>query len=196
MIFQNIFCQEYHFNRFLEYKDTKHNFIDVYLINTKDNSYSLELRTVYGKDSIYGVISDYKREIKHQYKVINIKDTIQFNYMNSIKNYYHSYYVSKKLIEESKKEIDSTTKEIEILIYRNKRKKKVDWKINLLIKNSEDSLPMNILGSFTRHERLLNKDINIKTGIILNMLIENSDGEKHEIKLINHSEINTMLSNK
>ena len=188
--FQNGFSQEYTFDSYYEYKTLNNGSTNFYFINSKDNSYFLN--GTHGSESIYGTVIDLKKNITHEYEVINHENSIQFNYLFS-KKYNLDTYGSNFVVETSEKEIDSTKREIKIVIFKNKRKKKIECVVDILIENSDDLFCNQLLNAFS-HGRLKNTNFKIDKGILLNFKVDFQNGFKVETKLIKKQKINTLLS--
>ncbi len=179
------------FDNFLEYKyKGKIGSTFFYLTNTKNDSYILN--NYYGSDTMYGKIRDYNNNIFHELEILTTDTILKFKYLYSLK-YSRNNYGSKFIVESFVNEIDSTSREIKIVVFKNKRKKKIECKIDLIVENSDDFFCNQILYSLS-HGRLINKNFKIEKGTILNYKVEFPNGFKTEIKLIKKQKINTILS--
>ncbi|NMH24859.1 hypothetical protein [Flavobacterium solisilvae] len=190
---QSFFCQEYHFDGFLEYKDSKDdNRYHMYFYNSNDESYELWVFDRSGE--IYGGITDTKKKLIHEHEVINNGDSIKFNYRCSRKWEEESnYYRTNPFYNVTKKEIDSTKTEVTILIYRNEKKKRVDSKIEIIIDNSELIANKNIIFPLVHGINLNNIFPEIR-GIPTSIKIKNRYGFKTTHTLVRKEKINTILT--
>ncbi len=182
--FQDGFSQEYRFDTLYEY-----NSCSFYLVNSKDNSYYLNSSK--GSKTVYGTVRDSKEKTIHEYELVNHDDSIEFNYLYSVNvNLYpHGYGF---VVESSEKKIDSTKREVNIIIYRNKRKKMIECEMTLLIENSDNLFPNQLLNAFC-HGKLANTNFKIDKGTLLSF---NSKVPGHIVEgtLTKKQQINTLLS--
>ncbi len=123
--FQNSFSQEYAFDNFYEYKGGNSELTNFYLLNSKDDSYYLN--SFNGSKLIYGKLRDTKRNTIHDYEILNQENSIRFNYQYSRK-FYRDTYGNNFVVETSETKIDSTKREIKIIVFKNKRKKTIELK--------------------------------------------------------------------
>lgn len=185
---QNLFCQEYHFDGFLEYKDTINDDTRLYFYNENNENHRMIVFSV-GKN-IIGRIFDIKNKIFHEHKVNNDGNSIKFIYQFS-RNW------NPKLQEEgffhqiTEKKIDSTTTEVSGLIYR-KNKKKVWSKIEVVIKKNENFKNEELINLFT-DGIFPNYQSEIISGIPINIKFPYSD-LKRNYSLIRKEKINTILT--
>ncbi len=188
--FQNLFCQEYHFDGFLEYKDSNDGRSNFYFYNSNDDTYRLSVFERFGEN--YGGITDTKNKLIHEHEVINIDNSIKFNYQSSRKwqptkskqDYFYD------IIE---KEIDSSKTEVTILIYLSKKKEKIYSQIELIIDHSELFANKNILFSFT-DGIFIDDNSRIKQGIPISIKVDFPTGFKISYTLIRREKINTILT--
>lgn len=120
---QNVFCQEYYFDRFYEYTSNDKG-VCFFLLNTKDDNYLFFGRSY--KNEITGFIFDYKTIEYHYYNVINNKNGVVFNYENSrkIRGTYPESDNIKALFDYTITKIDSLKESVKIIKYKEKRKRK------------------------------------------------------------------------
>lgn len=189
--FQNLFCQEYqyHFDTFLEYKGVKDGTINSYFLNSTNDSYFLNIS--HGSETMYGTVRDFKNTITHKYEAIQSDNIINFNYLYSRKihyNYYENY-----VFNITEKAIDSTKKEFKIIVFENKKQKKINCNIDLIVENSNAFFPNDFLNYFT-HNRLSNSGFKIEKGILSKIKFKFRNGHEYEYILTKNQRINTLLS--
>ncbi|TDP61100.1 hypothetical protein [Flavobacterium dankookense] len=187
---KSLFCQEYHFDGFLEYKNSISGNNSLYFYNSNNKVYYLN---VYKKfETIYGGIRDTENKILHEYGVTNKVNSIKFNYLFSrklkLKKNSRKYFY-----DITEKKIDSSKTEVIILVYNDKKKKKSSSKIELIIDNSELIANENILFSFT--DGIVN-DVNSKItpGIPISIKVDFPTGLKCYYTLIKKEKTNTILT--
>ncbi len=187
---QNLFCQEYHFDGFLEYKNSISGDNSLYFYNSNNEVYYLNVYKRF--ETIYGGIRDTKNKILHEHEVTNKVNSIKFNYLFSrklkLKKNSRKYFY-----DITEKKIDSSKTEVIILVYNDKKKKKSSSKIELIIDNSELIANENILFSFT--DGIVN-DVNSKItpGIPISIKVDFPTGLKCYYTLIKKEKTNTILT--
>lgn len=188
--FQNILCQEYqyHFDTFLEYKGVS-GFIRSSFINSANDSYLLNIS--HGDETMYGRIWDYRDNVMHEFEAIQDDNIITFKYLYSRKIYNNNQRY--KHIDISEKAIDSTKKEYKIVIFDNKKRTKINCKIDFTIEDSNDLFPNRFLKSFT-HGRLANSDFKVEKGILSKIKVEFRNGHNNEAVLFKNQKTNTLLT--
>lgn len=191
---QNIFCQEYqyHFDYLLEYKSNDTNQI-INIFNSKDDTFKMRINR--GNNNYYADIIDDKNKIIHYHEAINTtNNSIQFNYLFSKKFEANSSFKYNFFFDMTEKKIDSSKTEVNILVYRNKKKKKILKKIELIIDHSEPINNIDLLNLFTHHT-FLDGNLQIIKGIPLSIKIDNvTENKKYNFDLLKKQRINTILT--
>ena len=185
---QNLFCQEYHFDNFIEYKELNGR-INFHLTNSANSSY--HLNSGYGSETIYGKIRDTENNLFHEYEVVNENNNIKFNYLFSRKYNpeNHKTHLSYKITE---RKIDSINTEFKIIVFKNKKRKKIDFKIEIIVENSNDLFCYELLTFYT-HTIFLKSDFKIEKGFISKIKVERENGSNNEYNLIKKQKISTLL---
>ena len=190
LIVQNCFSQEYTFDTFLEYTHTQSKESEFYLTNSSNDAYYF--LSINGPTTIYGRIIDFKFNMIHLFDILEVGNTLKFKHIFSGgKSNYQGE--NKKVYEASEKKIDSSTKEIALIIFKNKRKKQIESKITIILEKSEDKFCNTLLNIFS-HSRAKDAKFFLENGIILSYKTERDDGSISETKLSKREKINTILS--
>ncbi|WP_264520822.1 hypothetical protein [Flavobacterium sp. N1994] len=195
---QNVFCQEYYFDIFLEYA-VKNNKTDMFLLNS---SYEDYLFYCYNNGGEFkGEIDDHKNNIIHHYSLKNINNSIEFKYLYSEIDTKRLEYKKAPCTIETEKyqvkqnEIDSLNQSFEIIEFTNKRKKRIYQTIyiNMVKLVESKSLPSFAYGYFKDYSKC--KIIDLPRGYIPSLIsTETVNKDKNQIKLIQKKKINTILS--
>ncbi len=187
--YQSIYCQDYSFDYMLEYEDVKNGYSSFLLINQKNDSYIL--KTSEGSQDIYGTIRDSKNDISHEYDLKNVDTDLQFNYLYSRK--YNAHTKNTFFFEISEVDIDSTKKEVRILVYKNEKRNKLLRKIEVILDLSVEFAFEKIMNYYT-HGTFANSTLKISKGIPLILKVDYMNGFTYELKLVKKQIINTVLS--
>lgn len=187
LFFQNVFCQQYHFDNSLEYKDSINDESRLYLYNSSDDSYYLYVFSI--GENFVGNIYDKKNKIVHKHTVTNYNNSIKFNYQSTTKwnskrdknNFTH---------KTSEKQIDSSKTQVSVLIYRD-NKQKIWGMLEITIENNDFFNNEELINSFTDGTFPNNQTQKIK-GFPININFPNSYS-KTNYTLIRKEKINTIL---
>lgn len=195
---QNAFCQEYHFDVFLEY-ELKKNKTDMFMLNSSNQDYLFYCYNNGGE--FKGEIADHKNNIIHHYSLKNINNSIKFKYLRSEKDNERLAYkkepcnieIEKYQVTQNK--IDSLNQSFKIIEFTNKKKKRIYQTVNInMVKLVESkSLPSFTYGYIKDYSKC--KIVNLPGGYIPSLIsIETVNSDKKQIKLIQNKKINTILS--
>lgn len=135
-VFQNVFCQEYYFDRLIQYKETSITYSGNRLItiffNSKNTSYYLINRN--WNDELRSYLVDNNLNVTHSYIIENVKKNKDYEYLYS--NRFNpdncSIDCSKIKIEESKNA--GQYSKIVMTEYKTKKKKKKHYEIEVISK--------------------------------------------------------------
>ena len=195
---QNVFCQEYNFDIFLEY-EVKNNKTDMFLLNSSNEDYLFYCYNNGGE--FKGEIVDHKYNIIHHYSLKNINNSIKFKYLYSERDIKRMEYNKEPCTIETEKyqvkqnEIDSLNQSFEIIEFTNKKKKRIYQTVNInMVKLVESkSLPLFAYGYFKDYSKC--KIVHFPRGYIPSLIsTETVNNDKKQIKLIQNKKINTILS--
>ena len=115
---QNIFCQEYYFDIFLEY-EVKNNKTDMFMLNSANKDFIFYCYNNGGE--FKGEIVDHKHNIIHHYALKNVNNSIEFKYLYSERDTERLEYKKKPCTIETEKyqvtqsKIDSLNQSFEII---------------------------------------------------------------------------------
>ena len=193
---QNVFCQEYYFDTFLEYRKSQ-GANDIFILNSSNQDYVFYCHN--NKDELQGTILDHKRNIQHYYALKNTNNAVNFKYLYSEKIDFN-----KKVCDDVKKEnfeiktvvIDSMNQSYEIIEYTNKKKKRIyqNGIVSLKKMDSKD-LPSLVYGYFGHFSECIHdKDSYPKGYIPTNIKISNLNNNEVNIDLIQNKKTNMLLS--
>lgn len=151
LFYQNAYCQEYTFDNLYEFEGQS--VTAAVMINSQDANYYFTYRK--GSETLWGYLVDFKKNIGHNFEVINTGNSVQFNYLRSYKiNPDNLTFIDKNIQYEMINEVNDSTKTRSIL-YKNqvnkKGRKKLKGKIELLFDNSNDVFPARLIGLFGHH---------------------------------------------
>ena len=190
---QNVFCQEYYFDTFLEYEKSK-NETDVFMINSFNQEYVFYCYHI--SNELEGKIIDHKNNIMHFYSIKSVNNSLEFKYIYSQKRDFKKEpcTVKTEKYEVKKVEIDSLNQSFEIIEFKNKKKKRVYENATInLIKIDSKPLPIIAYGYF--HHFPICSLIDFPKGFIpKNIQINYFNNEDNKINLIQNKKINTLLS--
>jgi hypothetical protein len=115
---KNVFCQDYHFDKFLQYSEVDRAEI-IIMTNTKDSSY-IFLHKNYG-NHFEGRIIDTKNKISHFFQLKNANESVLFEYIDSdsIKKNKIPCYDIDNYYEIVEKPIDTISSNFKILKYKS-----------------------------------------------------------------------------
>ena len=133
---QNVFCQEYHFDRLIQYKASNSNYPENTLIsvffNSKNTSYYLV--NSHWNDELSSYLIDNNLNIGHRYYIKNINENKDFEYLFSNRFNPDNCFIdcSKVKIEETKNSDQYSM--IVMTEYNTKKKKKKFYEIEVISK--------------------------------------------------------------
>ena len=193
---QNVFCQDYNFDTFLEYKKSQGT-SDIFMLNSSNEDYVFYCYN--NKDELIGRILDHKRNIMHYYSMKNHNNSVEFKYL-----YSNKINPDKKVCGEVKKEnfeiktvvLDSINQSYEIIEYTNKKKKRIYQSgIVNLKKIDSKHLPTLVYGYFGHFSKCIRDIVSFPQGYIpLNIKISYFNNNIENINLFQNKKINTLLS--
>ena len=164
---QNVFCQEYYFDTFLEYRKSQ-GANDIFILNSSNQDYVFYCYN--NKNYLQGRIVDHKRNVQHYYTMMNHNNTIDFEYLYSKKTD-----SDKKDCDDVKKEnfeinivvIDSVSQSYQIIEYTNKKKKRIYQNgIVSLKKIDSKDLPCLVYGYFSDFSECIRDVVSFPKGYI------------------------------
>ena len=188
---KNAFCQDYHFDKFLQYSEIDRAEI-IIMTNTKDSSYFF-LQSNYG-NHFEGRIIDSKNKMYHSFLLKNYNNSILFEYIESdslenkktpckdIDNYY-------KIVENP---IDTISSNFKIIKYKSLTKKKIIETVDFEAKKVYYSTE-NILSYFIGHFIYCQK-ITVPNYLPTSIVINYRNGIKVKSVLKKDVNLNTVLT--
>lgn len=194
---QNVFCQEYYFDIFLEYEKT-HTQNDVFMLNSSSDDYVFYCHTV--GIQLEGKIVDHKNNIEHCYTLKNTNGSIEFKYVSSKKVDFKKKELPCDMKTENfeikTKDIDSLNKSYEIIEYTNKKKKRIYQNASIIMKKIDSRVLPSLVYGFLHHFSICDRNLvkfpkdYIPTYIKINYL----NHKVNAVTLIQNKKINTLLS--
>ena len=190
---QNVFCQSFTFDRFIEYKDSR-GLTTVFMINSKNTGYYF-FAASYDKE-ITGNIFDLENKVKHGYSVSNIKNAVKFEYLNSSIETENKVpcYDKYNVIEVTKTPIDSLTTNFTVLKFKNSKKRKIIQSSNIKAIKSVIPVFSLIMKPFFGHFIYCQK-IDLPENYLPTIVeIDYFNKIKTKNELIQNKEVNVLLS--
>ncbi len=190
---QNIICQSFTFDRFIEYKDNTGR-TSIFMINSKNSEYYF-----FGDsftNHITGSVIDLKNNIRHNYSVVDIRNTIQFDYIDSsIKARNEVPCLDKNnLIEVTKKQLDSVSTTFTVLKFKNSKSLKIIQSSNIKAIKSVIPVFSMVMKPFFYHFIYCQK-IDLPENYLPTIVeIDYFNGNNTKSELIQNKEINVFLS--
>ncbi|MBQ0908568.1 hypothetical protein KBJ98_07620 [Flavobacterium sp. F-328] len=193
LIYQNVLCQSFTFDRFIEYKDNMGR-TSIFMINSKNSSYHF-----FGSsftNEISGSVFDTNKNIRHHYSLKNVANAVQFDYIDSSfeKPNKIPCYDNKNIIEVKEKQLDSASTNFKVLKFKNSKKKKAIQSSN--IKAIKSGIPVFslIIKPFFGHF-IFCKKIELPENYLPTIVeIDYFNGIKTNTELIQNKEVNVLLS--
>lgn len=187
---KNAFCQDYHFDKFLQYSEIDRAEI-IIMTNTKDSSYFF-LQSNYG-NHFEGRIIDSKNKMYHSFLLKNYNNSILFEYIESdsivmktpckdIDNYF-------KIVENP---IDTISSNFKIVKYKNLSKKAIIQTADFYAKKVDYNTE-NILNTFFRHFIYCQK-ITVPNYLPTSIVLDYRNGTKVKSVLKKDVNLNTVLT--
>lgn len=187
---KNAFCQDYHFDKFLQYSEIDRAEI-IIMTNTKDSSYFF-LQSNYG-NHFEGRIIDSKNKMYHSFLLKNYNNSILFEYIESdsivmktpckdIDNYF-------KIVENP---IDTISSNFKIIKYKSLTKNKIIETVDFEAKKVDYSTE-NILSYFIGHFIYCQK-ITVPNYLPTSIVINYRNGIKVKSVLKKDVNLNTVLT--
>jgi hypothetical protein len=190
---QILFGQEYKFDKYYEYENESGS--EFFLINSKDTTYSFVGRS-YNKE-ITGYIEDLNKNLRHHYNVKNKNSSIEFEYIKS--TIYEKCNLSTcegvfNYFDLVKTRIDSTKSKINLDIFKNAKKKKMTFRLEIVVSELDTLfLSKNMFSKFYDIGFPDKFDLSL-THLPLSINFKNLwNGYKMNKKLIKNKNINTNL---
>lgn len=130
---QILFSQEYKFDKYYEYESKYGS--NFFLLNSKDTTYSF-IGWSNSYKEITGYILDLNKNLFHYYNVQNKNNSIEFEYTNS--SIYENRILSicegcLNYYDLAKTRIDSTKSKINIDAFKNAKKKRITFKLEIVV---------------------------------------------------------------
>jgi hypothetical protein len=192
--FVRIFSQEYHFDRFIQYRNNFNGSIYFFMTSSLNTNYiftGINNRN----DEIYGSIIDdnYKNRLG-VFSVKNINNSVSFIFDKIVEleprnnKTFTKYYFTKNEIK-----IDSTKTKIVILTYTSPKLKNVKRTIEIIYDNTQEKFTTNFLNTFS-HGSFLNTDFNVSIGVPLKIIMDYKNGNIVSYDILTNKRINTTLT--
>ncbi|MFV8367713.1 hypothetical protein ACNQGE_15175 [Flavobacterium sp. XS1P27] len=190
---QNVFCQSFTFDRFIEYQDNSGK-TSIFMINSKNESYYF-----FGggfTNEITGSVFDLKNKVRHSYSVANIKNAVKFEYLNSSIETENKVpcYDKYNVIEVTKTPIDSLTTNFTVLKFKNSKKRKIIQSSNIKAIKSVIPVFSLIMKPFFGHFIYCQKIDLPENYIPTSVEIDYFNRIKTKNELIQNKEVNVLLS--
>ncbi len=190
---QNVFCQSFTFDRFIEYQDNSGE-TSIFMINSKNESYYF-----FGggfTNEITGSVFDLKDKVRHSYSVANIKNAVKFEYLNSSIETENKVpcYDKYNVIEVTKTPIDSLTTNFTVLKFKNSKKRKIIQSSNIKAIKSVIPVFSLIMKPFFGHFIYCQKIDLPENYIPTSVEIDYFNRIKTKNELIQNKEVNVLLS--
>ncbi|MDO8316940.1 MAG: hypothetical protein Q7T12_05390 [Flavobacterium sp.] len=193
LFYQNAFCQSFTFDRFIEYQDSSGQ-TSIFMINSKNEGYYF-----FGggfTNEIIGSVFDLKNNVRHTYSLANIKNAVQFDYINSSINTKDKVpcYDKHNVIEVTEKQLDSFTTNFTVLKFKNSKKKKIIQSSNIKAIKSVIPVFSLIMKPFFYHFIYCQKIDLAENYVPTTVEIDYFNGNKTKNELIQNKEVNVLLS--
>lgn len=190
---QNAFCQSYTFDRFIQYNGDS-SVRNIFMFNSKDTSYYFFARS-YDKE-ITGNIIDVENKVRHRFSVKNIKDAVQFEYLNSSIETESKVSCRDKynVFEVIKTPFDSLNTNFTVLKFKNSKKKKIIQSSNIKALKSEIPVFSLMMKTFFYHFIYCQKIDFPENYLPTSVEIDYYNGIKTRDRLMQNKEISVVLS--
>ena len=190
---QNVFCQSFTFDRFIEYQDNSGK-TSIFMINSKNESYYF-----FGggfTNEITGSVFDLNNNVRHSYSVANIKNAVKFEYLNSSIETENKVpcYDKYNVIEVTKASVDSLTTNFTVLKLKNSKKRKIIQSSNIKAIKSVIPVFSLIIKPFFGHFIYCQKIDLPENYIPTSVEIDYFNKIKTKNELIQNKEVNVLLS--
>ena len=190
---QNVFSQSFTFDRFIEYQDNRGQ-TSIFMINSKNKSYYF-----FGggfTNEITGSVFDLKNNVRHTYSLTNIKNAVQFDYINSLIETKGKVpcYDKDNIIEVTEKQSDSLSTNFTFLKFRNSKKRQIIQSSNIKAIKSGIPLFSLITKTFFYHFIYCQKIDLPENYLPIVVEIDYFNGNKIKNELIQNKEVNVILS--
>jgi hypothetical protein len=187
---QVIFCQEYHFDYFIEYKNQERGGISSYFINSNESNYFLSR---YDNDGTNFEARLYEKnsDLIHFFELKNLSNSVQITYKETQPRK-KSNYINNYFIETNIEIINDSLKKIFVYAYSNKKKKRFSRKMEVLFDNTDVKISKEIFNHFF-HGTLIDREIEYPNGIPTKVNIVYENGNKVEYTLTQKKQINTTI---
>ena len=195
-ICQNIFSQEYHFDRFYEFT-SKEEGVCFFMLNSSDKNY-LFFGTSYNS-KLTGYIFDYKTAEFHYYDVSNVINGLNFNYQNTKKTQasYSGNNIDTKIhFDYTVTKIDSIKESVKIVGYKQNRKRSNFAEVELIYDKSNNDYIFHIsVLKFISHHFFDDREIeNVSNRLPSLISYDYYNGAKFSYGLTKKQKINTTLT--
>lgn len=153
---QNLFCQEYHFDKAILYTrtDIENNntqYLSIF-INSKNQSYHFVSSSWGNEMNCY--LIDKNTEMSHKYYLESLKDVTDFTYEYSWKFSRPNHVVNCENFVANEIKLDSLHTKIEAINYSNKKKKRIDYQYIFILKPIDVPI-LNTITTILQHHRQL-----------------------------------------
>lgn len=190
---QNTFCQSYTFDRFIQYNSDS-SARTIFMFNSKDSSYYFIARS-YDKE-ITGNIIEVENKVRHRFSVTNIKNAVQFEYLDSSIETESKVFCPDKynVFEVIKTPFDSLNTDFTVLKYKNSEKKRTIASSNITAIKSEIPVFSIMMNSFLGHLIYCQKIDFPENYLPTSVEIDYYNGIKTRDRLMQNKEISVVLS--
>ncbi|MFN3753742.1 hypothetical protein [Flavobacterium sp.] len=190
---QNVFCQEYHFDRIIQYKYLSSSFTGIQVIticfDSKDLSHYIMSRT-WGEE-LDTYFFDTKNQIYHRYKTYDINKS-------NIPEYWYSFKTNDSTktarlnelctsISLDQTEVDNTSSKLLLTEYKNDKKKKILYQIEVIAKPYDIAVLGLITKALESHFLFCEKIKISQKGLPTSLKMFSGSNIKNEITLIKES---------
>lgn len=153
---QNMFCQEYHFDKAILYTrtDIENNntqYLSIF-INSKNQSYHFVSSSWGNEMNCY--LIDKNTKMSHKYYLENLKDVTDFTYEYSWKFSLPNHEVNCENFVVNEIKLDSLHTKIEAINYSNKKKKRIDYQYTFILKPIDVPILNTITTILQHHQQL------------------------------------------
>ncbi len=188
-----IFSQDYHFDRFIQYRDDFNGNISFFMTNLMNNNYIFQ-GINHNNEDVYGSIVDDNRKKRAIFLVKNVNNSVSFIFdkiqeLESRDNKsFTKYYFTK-----TETKIDSSKTKIVILAYTSPKLRNIKRAIEIIYEDTQQKFTSDFLNDFS-HGTFLNTDFEILIGIPLKIVMDYKNGNIITYNIITNKKINTILT--
>ena len=193
LFYQNVFCQIYTFDRFIQYNNDI-GATRLFMFNSKNAGYYF-IAVSYSKE-ITGNIVDLENKFLHKHVVSNIKNAVKFEYLNTslVQKSAVPCLDKDNLIEVVQTPVDSLTTTFSVLKYKNSKNKTIIQSSNIKAIKSEIPVFSIMMKYFFYHFVYCQKIDFPENFLPTSVEIDYFNGNKSRDELIQNKQVNVILS--